>query len=92
MKQHRSGLSNEKARLKYFLWEMIKTYQPNCYICAGKFVYEDVLPKRGIDNLTEHHLDGDHQNMRLSNKRLAHRYCHKVYHTKDNINKDKEQQ
>ena len=87
-KHVRSALSNEKLRLKYFLWELIKTYQPNCCICHKPFRYDDVLPKRGIDNLTEHHFDGDHQNMRLDNKGLAHRYCHKAYHTKDNINKE----
>jgi hypothetical protein len=26
--------------------------------------------------------------MKLNNKGLAHRYCHKAYHTKDNINKE----
>ena len=81
-----SNLSNEKQRLKYFLWELIKTYQPNCCLCHKPFRYDEVLPSRGTDNLTEHHLNGIH-NTDLANKKLAHRFCHKQYHTKDNINK-----
>ncbi len=83
----RTNLSNEKARLKYFLWFFIQKYQPNCCLCHAPFVYSDILPPRGTDNLTEHHLDGDHQNMRLSNRGLCHRTCHKSHHTKDNINR-----
>ncbi len=89
-KHRRSNLSNEKARLKYFLWMMIQKYHPNCCICNEPFVYEDILPPRGTDNLTEHHFDGDHQNMKPSNRGLSHRVCHKSYHTKDNINKEDE--
>lgn len=88
VKRRRSGLSNEKSRLKYFLWFMIQKYQPNCWMCGEPFVYADVLPPRGVDNLTEHHKDGDHQNMRLDNRCLVHRVCHKAYHTKDNILKE----
>jgi hypothetical protein len=87
-KPRRTGLSNEKARLKYFLWYTIQRYQPYCYFCEQLFVYEDILPKRGVDNLTEHHRDGDHMNMNLGNRILVHRYCHKAHHTKDNINKE----
>ena len=88
MKQRRrTGLSNEKARLKYLLWTMIEKHQPNCYFCNQPFVRDEVLPPRGIDNLTEHHKDGDHMNMELHNRVLVHRHCHKVHHTKDNINR-----
>lgn len=80
-------LSQEKQRLKYLLWRMIEKYQPNCYICNKPFVREDVLPPRGVDQLTEHHIDGDHQNMKPSNCKLVHRRCHKSHHTKDNINR-----
>jgi len=88
VKRRRSGLSNEKGRLKYLLWSMIQKYQPNCYMCHQPFVYLDVLPPRGVDNLTEHHIDGDHLNMRLENRTLVHRTCHKSHHTKDNILKE----
>ncbi len=86
----RTNLSNEKARLKYFLWTLIEKYQPNCSICGEPFVYSDALPPRGTDELTEHHIDLDHQNMCLSNRTLVHRVCHKSYHTKDNILKRKD--
>jgi len=86
----RTNLSNEKARLKYFLWAMIEKYQPNCYMCKEPFIYDDALPPRGTDNLTEHHIDGDHMNMKLENRVLVHRICHKSHHTKDNINKEQD--
>jgi len=89
-KRKRSNLSNEKARLKYFLWMMIQKHQPRCCFCGELFVYEDVLPSRGTDTLTEHHEDGDHMNMALSNRTLSHRFCHKSHHAKDNILKEKE--
>jgi len=79
--------SQEKQRLKYFLWRMIEKFQPNCIICNKPFVREDVLPSRGTDNLTEHHIDGDHDNMKPSNTGLTHRRCHKAHHTKDNVNR-----
>jgi hypothetical protein len=81
-----SNLSNEKQRLRYFLWQMIKKYEPTCYLCHKPFKYEDALPARGTDNLTEHHKNGIH-NTDLSNVVMVHRYCHKAYHTKDNINR-----
>jgi len=87
-KRRRTNLSNEKARLRYFLWMMIQKYQPNCGICGEPFMYLDILPPRGTDNLTEHHIDGDHMNMRLENRTLVHRICHKAYHVKDNIHKE----
>lgn len=87
-KRRRSNLSNEKSRLKYFLWYMIQSHQPNCWMCGEPFKYDEALPKRGTDNLTEHHKDGDHQNMNLANRCLVHRECHKAYHVKDNIHKE----
>ena len=89
VKHRRTNLSNEKSRLKYFLWSMIEKHQPNCYMCKEKFIRDDVLPPRGTDNLTEHHLDGDHQNMKPANRVLVHRECHKKYHVKDNLHKEK---
>ena len=79
--------SQEKARLKYLLWRMIQKYQPNCYFCNEPFKRDEVLPSRGTDQLTEHHIDGDHDNMRPENCVLVHRRCHKKFHAKDNINR-----
>ena len=88
VKRRHTGTSAEKARLKYFLWLLMQKYQPDCYFCHEPFRYADSLPARGTDNLTEHHLDGDHQNMALANRVLVHRECHKAFHTKDNILKE----
>ena len=82
-----SKISQEKQRLKYLLWRMIEKYQPNCYLCNQPFVRDDVLPARGTDNLTEHHIDGNHLNMKVENTVLVHRKCHKSHHVKDNVNK-----
>jgi 5-methylcytosine-specific restriction endonuclease McrA len=90
VKRRRTNLSNEKARLKYFLWILIQKYQPICPMCGEKFKYDEVLPARGTDNLTDHHIDGDHSNMDLANRILVHRHCHKRYHVKDNIHKEQE--
>jgi len=90
VQRRRTNISNEKARLRYFLWMMVRKYQPDCYICHLPFIYDDALPARGTDNLTEHHLDGDHDNMLMENRCLVHRTCHKSFHTKDNIRKKKE--
>ena len=79
--------SQEKSRLKYFLWRMIEKYQPNCWLCNQPFKRDEVLPSRGTDGLTEHHIDGDHMNMSPENTVLVHRRCHKAHHTKDNINR-----
>lgn len=86
--KHKSGLSNEKQRLKQLLWLMIRKSQPDCCICHKPFIYADILPPRGTDQLTDHHLDGDHDNSDPANRDLAHRRCHKAYHAKDNILKE----
>lgn len=85
----RTGLSSEKQRLKQLLWLLIRKYHPNCCICGEPFVYEDILPSRGVDQLTDHHFDGDHDNSDPQNRGLAHRRCHKKHHVKDNIQKEK---
>lgn len=88
VKRRRTNLSNEKARLKYFLWSMIQLHQPNCWMCKEPFILADALPPRGTDNLTEHHKDGDHMNMAVGNRVLVHRICHKSHHVKDNIHRE----
>ena len=84
----RSSLSYEKSRLKDLLWLMIQRFQPICPMCNKPFVKSDILPSRGSDNLTEHHLDHNHYNNELSNRVLVHRHCHKSHHSRDNINSD----
>ena len=79
-------VSREKNRLRYFMYIMLRKHQPNCCLCHQPFTWDD-LPSRGIDNLTEHHKDGNHLNSAPSNSSFSHRECHKRYHVKDNINK-----
>ena len=76
--------SRSKARYRFMCWMLLRKYQPNCTICGQAFTESD-LPNRGIDLITEHHLDGNHLNFTLSNREYAHRSCHKRYHVKDNI-------
>ena len=82
----KSSLSYEKARLKELLWLMILRHQPVCPICKQHFNKDEVLPARGSDQLTEHHLDHNHYNNEPANKVLVHRSCHKGHHTSNNIN------
>lgn len=85
-KSRKSSVSYEKSRLKDLLFFLIQKYQPNCVICSKPFVRDEILPSRGSDNLTEHHIDHNHYNSALSNRALAHRTCHKGHHTANNIN------
>lgn len=81
-----SSISHEKARLKELLWVLIEKHQPACPMCMKNFVRSDILPSRGSDTLTEHHIDGNHYNSDLINRVLVHRQCHKSHHTRNNIN------
>ncbi|KKM24921.1 hypothetical protein LCGC14_1600150 [marine sediment metagenome] len=81
----RSSLSHEKSRLKELLWLLIQKYQLTCPICNKPFEKSDILPSRGVDQLTEHHSDHNHQNNALFNRVLTHRVCHKSHHSKNNI-------
>lgn len=81
---YKTKTSYNKSRLRDILWTMIQKHQPNCYLCRQAFTV-DILPARRTDLLTEHHIDGDHSNMKLENRVLVHRECHKRYHVKDNI-------
>jgi len=82
----KTKVSYEKSRLKELLWMMLQKHQPRCTICGELFSKDTDLPSRGSDQLTEHHLDGNHYNNDLSNRVLVHRSCHKSHHAKDNIN------
>jgi len=78
--------SRQKSRLRYFLLIMLRKHQPNCYLCNKLFTWDD-LPSRGADNLTEHHLDGNHLNSDPKNSVFTHRKCHRAHHVKDNVQK-----
>jgi hypothetical protein len=79
-------VSYEKSRLKELLAYMIEEHQPTCPLCGEQFKLSEVLPSRGSDSLTIHHLDGNHYNNSRGNRVLVHRECHKRHHTKNNIN------
>ncbi len=82
-----SKLSWQKIHLRDLLWLLIQRYHPNCYVCGKPFSLKDDFPKRLTDLITEHHIDGDHMNMALSNRVLVHRRCHKVHHMTDRRNR-----
>ena len=74
-----SNLSWQKTHLRDILWLAIQKHQPNCYLCHKPFTMAD-FPIRKTDLITEHHIDGNHMNMKLENRTLTHRSCHKSYH------------
>ena len=78
-------VSYEKSRLKELLWLMIQKHQPTCPLCSKEFLKAEELPSHGVDQLTEHHVDGNHYNNKTANRVLVHRTCHKRHHTKNNI-------
>lgn len=83
--------SAEKTRLRDFLIFLIQKHNVTCYFCHKPLEAKDI-PTRGVDKITEHHLDGDHLNNILSNRELSHRACHKSYHlgiTRNSLSEDK---
>lgn len=84
MQRRKTDTSYRKARLRYLLIFLLKKYNISCYLCH-KPLGEADIPVRRVDLLTEHHIDGDHENWNTENLTLVHRTCHKSYHTKDNI-------
>lgn len=77
-----SKLSWQKTHLRDLLLFVLTKYNINCYFCHKPFTLAD-FPVRKTDLITEHHLDGDHMNMKLENRALAHRSCHKSHHMKE---------
>ena len=74
-----------KARLRDFI--LLLLFSPLnsfCCFCRKPFTEED-FPNKTEDNVTIHHVDENRENDHPSNKRLAHKICHKRYH----FNKDK---
>ena len=81
----KTDTSYVKGRYRTFLLLLLQKYQPFCPIC-GQPITEADLPTRGKDSLTEHHVNGVHEDGRLENRVIVHRRCQKSYHTKDNLN------
>lgn len=73
-----SPLSWQKTHLRDLLLFVLTKYNIRCYFCYKPFTLAD-FPKRLTDLITEHHIDGDHMNMKLDNRALGHRSCHKSY-------------
>jgi hypothetical protein len=81
--------SYEKGRLHDMLRLALDKLQPDgCWFCHLPFTDED-LPRTGIDLITVHHKDGNHQNNEPSNKVFVHNRCQRRYHVKDNIHSKK---
>ena len=57
-----------------------------CFFCAAPLLtraaanHGDSDGPKLLDQLTLHHVDGDHQNNAPANRVWAHRFCHKRHH------------
>ena len=80
-----SKLSWQKTHIRDILLLVLKKYNINCYTCGKPFTLAD-FPKRMTDLITEHHIDGDHMNMKIDNRTLVHRRCHKSRHMAERRN------
>ena len=69
-------------RYKNFLRYFFEKYKPTCHFCGGLLDWKSFYKKYGYknDNITEHHLDGNHSNNDIDNRNLSHRKCHKGHH------------
>ncbi len=74
-----SKLSWQKTHMRDILLLLLTKYNITCYFCHKPFTLAD-FPKRMTDLITEHHIDGDHSNMKIDNRTISHRYCHKSKH------------
>lgn len=77
----RTRIYRRYARLREFALLLIEQHGVKCYFCGKPITPEDI-PLRRVDKLTEHHVDGNHENNDASNCVLAHRSCHRSYHLK----------
>ena len=80
-----SKLSWQKTHLRDLLLFVLTKYNITCYFCHKPFTIAD-FPKRLTDLITEHHIDGDHMNMKIENRTLVHRRCHKSRHMAERRN------
>lgn len=61
-------------QLKDLSRHFLEKYKPKCYFC-----HQPLLPKDLPDNITEHHINGNHNDNRPANKALCHETCHRKY-------------
>ena len=57
----------------------IRKYNISCYFCGQRFTKDD-LPRKKVDEITIHHIDGNSRNNKKENLAPAHRKCHKRFH------------
>jgi hypothetical protein len=69
------------------LWHFLEGEK--CFFCNKGFLPTDIEPKFGnarapiFDmDITIHHKNGNHDDNRKANRRVAHQSCHKSYHAK----------
>jgi len=70
-------------RYKQFLRFFFEKYEPECCFCGKKLDWRTFFRNmngKQLDDITEHHLDGNHSNANIGNRILAHRNCHLKYH------------
>lgn len=80
-----SNLSWQKTHLRDLLLFVLIKYKIRCHFCDKPFTLAD-FPKRMTARITEHHIDGDHMNMKIENRALSHRLCHQSYHMRERRN------
>jgi len=65
-------------QLKQISASFLEKYKPKCFFCG------EVLTKKDLpDNITDHHINGDHNDNRPENKAFAHETCHRKHHYED---------
>jgi hypothetical protein len=68
-------LSYKRTRqMKQINQYFLEKYKPKCYFCHKPLTAKD-LP----DNITIHHINGNHDDNRDENKALSHETCHRKY-------------
>lgn len=65
-------------QLKQLSTHFLEKHKPKCFFCHKVLTVTD-LP----DNITDHHINGDHSDNRPANKALSHETCHRQHHFKE---------
>ena len=75
-------------RYRKIILLLLEHSQVRCFFCGKLFTAED-FPKRKLDRITIHHINGNHEDNRPENLAFAHRTCHKRHHMKERKKNEK---
>jgi hypothetical protein len=79
-----SSIYSKAERYKDILRYMFEKYQPKCWFCKETLDWRSFYRKmsgKSKDEFTEHHINLKHFDNNIENRELAHRTCHRKYHT-----------